>query len=59
MNTYTILYNIEKPGTTALFGREWTVEAQSEQQAVDKLRDKPQPEGHTVYEVEAVIKEEA
>ena len=59
MNTYTILYNIEKPGTTALFDREWVVDAQSEQQALDKLYDLPQPEGHTVYEVEAVIKEEA
>ena len=39
MNTYTVLYKIEKPGVDALFGREYTVDADSEQEAISKLHN--------------------
>ncbi len=55
MNTYTVLYKIEKPGVDALFGREYTVDADSEQEAINQLyraKEEGYEPNETIYEIE-------
>ena len=54
MNTYTILYNIHKSGIPALFGREYTVDADSEQEAISKLHNAK----NTIWDVKNEIQME-
>ena len=52
--TYHILYNVEKPGCEALYDRDMSIEAESPQEAVNKLYNHKDSCGETVYEIEAV-----
>lgn len=51
MNTYTILYNIERPGFSGLFGREFTVDAETPVQAVITLYQSTEDMIHEIEDV--------
>jgi len=51
---YHILYNVEKPGSEALYDRDMSVEAENPQEAVNKLYNHAEYHGETVYEIESV-----